>query len=674
MKNLRLHIERLDLGRHGKTVRTRLPLFVLAMVHAHVYGSGVCLETATPCAVQDSAVNMRVVLRADGTLINGAQLVLAYDPAQLTFVSIESGSHCDSASPFAQEVFSSIDEEDGLITYAVSPLLGQSGSANDATLACLRFVVRNDDAEVCLSTAGSNSFLVDANGQPVTIDNTSACPETQVGTSACRTVSLGDSCNCTEGAPDCSLSSSACAVGVCREDGAGARCVGEVVPDGTTCDDGSACSSEDRCVDGFCAGTGCENPSLCLVPESACGLPGGLLVRVELGDGATPVLGGQFLLSYAPGEVEVLDVLPGSFCDEGSPFDVEIEKILDPQLGQVFYAVGVNFSGGTAGTTGPSTLACLQVAPVGNVARQLCISEGENPLQTILGSSTGQSVEIYEGLVCPTNEPGSLTCTELTVPDDCQCEESSGDCAIFDTECREGYCGFGGVCLTQAINNNGSCDDGSDCSINDRCIQGTCRGFKCGDPSLCIDGPGCVGPGLPRRMTVRMGSSDQEIVGAQFLLSYDPTTLQFVSISPGAACDDDSPFSNEVFLALDESIGEIFYAVGIDPSQGGTTGPAAMACLEFIALKPDAGDVCLLRGVNPFRSLFSDAGGGKIQIYNNLDCPYDGGLPQGDVEILACENVCTVPTTGRWGIIALALSVGVLAKVMHRRHWFEHAR
>lgn len=638
-------------------------LIVISFCLARVEAASICLEQQSDCIVEGSVVDVAVMLRPDGVLISGAQMEFSYDSSALTFVGAVPGSVCDASSPFAQEVFVSVNESAGTVTYAVGPLLGENGSDTDTTLACLSFVAGAGASEACLSGLNAMTFLAGAQGTPVPIDNSAVCPGTGDEVGTCLSIAPGDSCTCGAESADCSPASSSCAVGTCVEDGGGARCIGQPMPDGTPCDDGSSCSSDDQCVSGFCAGSGCDNPSLCLVADSGCEVEGGVQVRVELGAGGTPILGAQVLLSFNPDEVELLGVLPGSACDPASPFAVEIEKIIDVDDGNLFYAVGVDFTGGVAGTSGPATLACLHVAPVGNILREICIEEGSNPQRTILTSSTGQQVDVFEGLICPTNEPGSLTCADVKLNELCECEADTEDCSIYDTDCREGYCGFGGVCLTQAINNGGSCDDGSACSINDTCSQKTCRGFGCEDPSLCIDGPGCVGPGLNRRVIVRMGETNREIVGSQFLLSYDPSVLQFVSMSPGGTCDDTSPYVNEVYASVDETLGEIFYAVGIDLDGSGSTGPAAMACIDFIALKPEAGDVCLLQGFNPLRSLFSDASGGKIQVYNNLDCPFVNG----EEGVLACEEVCTVPTMSAWGLGVLGMMLLVLAKVVRIR-------
>ncbi len=80
---------------------------------------------------------------------------------------------------------------------------------------------------------------------------------------------VGDACRagaCVGGTPvDCSELDTACTVGAC--DPSGGECTALAVPDGTTCDDGDACSSGDVCSAGVCVGGA---PKDCSEHDSAC--------------------------------------------------------------------------------------------------------------------------------------------------------------------------------------------------------------------------------------------------------------------------------------------------------------------------------------------------------------------------------------------------------------------
>jgi len=60
---------------------------------------------------------------------------------------------------------------------------------------------------------------------------------------------------CTSNA-DCSSLNDACNTGTCASDGLTKRCVATPKADGTTCNDGNACTTNDTCQSGTCTGTG----------------------------------------------------------------------------------------------------------------------------------------------------------------------------------------------------------------------------------------------------------------------------------------------------------------------------------------------------------------------------------------------------------------------------------
>lgn len=82
--------------------------------------------------------------------------------------------------------------------------------------------------------------------------------------------------------------------GPCRqcffECGGGGDCeyVPDVLPDGTECDDGLACTTNDRCEDGECEGGGalCQNPGNCEQLPAQCSEPGGDCEYAIADDGA----------------------------------------------------------------------------------------------------------------------------------------------------------------------------------------------------------------------------------------------------------------------------------------------------------------------------------------------------------------------------------------------------
>ena len=136
------------------------------------------------------------------------------------------------------------------------------------------------------------------------------------------------------------------------------------------------------------------------------------------------------------------------------------------------------------------------------------------------------------------------------------------------------------------------CQSDLDCPGETICGDGT------GDtePGLCfcIPGPrleliaeagalpveGCYAVGEFLLVRVEMGIAEDPIVGAQFFLEYDPSTLGFLSIEPGAAIDGSSPFALEFRETVDEDLGTIDYVVGANFGSP-TLGPATVAFATF---------------------------------------------------------------------------------------------
>ncbi|MFQ5463643.1 MAG: cohesin domain-containing protein [Phycisphaerae bacterium] len=624
-------------------------------------GASLCVETADPCIVAGSAVPAQVIMDPGDLTITGGQFSLTFDVASFDLISVRAGHACDATSPFQQVLLLNVDKGTGEIFFAVSVLPGDPGATAPEVMACLVFEAKANQSggDLCVITDTGSSFLVDDAGQAVPLDNSIACPSTGKPFESCTNVEFGATCTCVNGVPDCSPVAAECLQGVCVEMG-GARCVAVSAPNGTTCDDGFDCTSDDVCTGGTCLGTGCENPSVCFTSEAGCNVPGGTVVRAVLGAGNVTIAGAQINIEYDPTVMQLLGIAPGQACDPSSPFETELVKELDAKAGSVFYAVGVDFLHGGTGTQGPATLACLTFAPSGSGAHEVCLTEGINPQTTILTNQFGQPVSVFNAIDCPSDQPGTLACMDVTFDPECACVPDTEDCAAFDTECLMGFCdALTHRCRTQPVNNGGACDDGSDCTSADRCIQGQCRGFFCDDPSLCVVGPGCVGPGLVRPVEIRLGEGDPVIVGGQFALSYDPSVLQFVDAVAGADCDITSPFTNALFLSVDENAGEVFFAVSIDPTGHGTNGPAVMACLQFVALVRNPGDICVLEGANPFRTLLVDQDGNSITAFNELDCPADAGPP-----VVTCDEICTIPTVSHWGLISLAMLLLAGGKIL----------
>jgi hypothetical protein len=94
---------------------------------------------------------------------------------------------------------------------------------------------------------------------------------------------------------------------------------------------------------------------------------------------------------------------------------------------------------------------------------------------------------------------------------------------------------------------------------------------------------GCYLPGETAVVYVEMGFSEIPVVGAQFFLEYDPTTLQFVSIDPGSTVDGTSPYVLELNETVRPALGELDYVIGVSFGSS-TQGPATIAAIRFTVL------------------------------------------------------------------------------------------
>jgi|GEM_PF-4117046 len=117
---------------------------------------------------------------------------------------------------------------------------------------------------------------------------------------------------------------------------------------------------------------------------------------------------------------------------------------------------------------------------------------------------------------------------------------------------------------------------------------------------------------------VNLSGAPAVIVGGQFFLAYDNAVLDFVSAVPG-----DAPFVREIHESVNESTGEIDYAVGIADGGTGTAANTTMARLTFSVIQ----NVCSLTpdlviwrpgGPNDAVSLLSDDNGDPVDI-NAID-------------------------------------------------------
>jgi len=425
-------------------------------------------------------------------------------------------------------------------------------------------------------------------------------------------------------------------------------------------------------VASFCTApraVGAVNPSVCLVVDEGCLAPGGIRVRLVLGPGDTPILGGQLAVQYDPLSLKFIDAAPGRTCDPASPFALELFESVDANAGHAIYAVGVNFLEGRDGSTGPATLACLSFAPtdVAVLPSPLCLLEGLDEFSALLVDDAGHPVSVDNAQDCPPGAPPpALSCDDVTVGVHCNCVPNTADCHGLDTPCRTGVCNPTTTqCEVASVNEGGPCDDDDACTLDDRCRAGTCVGAGCRNPSLCLDSTSCLALDSVLIAKVRLSEGDRVIDGAQFSVQYDPAELAFLGASPGRDCDGTSPFALEVAQRVSQTVGQIFYAVGVGlGGPSGTVGPSTLACLSFLDLGDPGGDVCLFHDRNPFLTVLVDESGQAVNISASQECPTDREPP-----VFACVTfeTCRIPILSDWGLVVMTLLLLSAAKIRFGR-------
>lgn len=230
------------------------------------------------------------------------------------------------------------------------------------------------------------------------------------------------------------------------------------------------------------------------------------------------------------------------------------------------------------------------------------------------------------------------------------CDPRTGDRVLAQdgNDCTLDICDPStGLVAHPAVGAGALCDDGADCTRNDRCDgAGACVGedlasidciqdFDC-RPSLCDFSTGsclcnssrylrlddfpppeseCYRPGDTVIVYVVVGGGTTSVAGGQFLIQFDPSALRFVSAAPGNTADPGSPFVTEIFEDSSRAgLGELFYAVGVPFFNPGTPGPAVMVALRFTALSSCRSTSLCFADANPRNTTLTDAVGTELEI------------------------------------------------------------
>jgi len=285
-----------------------------------------------------------------------------------------------------------------------------------------------------------------------------------------------------------------------------------------------------------------------------------------------------------------------------------------------------------------------------NLATSICSNVNNfNPTTQCCNPATGVKLTINDGDVCTADSCNSLTGAVTNDP-----AGASGD------PCDDGFgCTHSDACDGINSQADGGCigDDANDdeCTDDGDCLAGTCdlaTGFcACSeDTPLCVNflddaDNNCYAAGATVHAAIEIGGGSEIVTGGQFLMSYDPACLDFVSIGPCAG----SLFTNVIANNVNEVAGTIFYTATVDPfAPVGTQGPAQIACMVFTKLG-ECGDcdICF-ESINPLNTILTNDDGNAVPL-DSCGCSKTIGLG-GVIDIstppgAAVNSDCDLPTS-----------------------------
>jgi hypothetical protein len=282
------------------------------------------------------------------------------------------------------------------------------------------------------------------------------------------------------------------------------------------------------------------------------------------------------------------------------------------------YLVFVHGRGGATGTftLGMSDASCDDgnACTTNGCSAGVCVNDPTYDVNTwCCAPATGTLTRIDDGNPCTDdvcNANGSVSHPPTADGPNAGCNDT-----IFCTldEC------IAGNCVNTDINTLSCVNDG-DCPGDTTCgdeVPGQC--FCNVGPTLelihdagTLPVEGCFSAGDVFDVRVEMGLSDDPIVGAQFFLEYDTSTLDLLSIDPGDVADPSSVFTLEFNETHNAMLGTIDYLVGVSFGDS-TRGPETVAVMTFQAVAECAAFVRYRpSGPNGEPNRLTGAGGGEI--------------------------------------------------------------
>ena len=358
------------------------------------------------------------------------------------------------------------------------------------------------DAGTCNPTTGVCSDPAKPNG--TTCDDGNAC-------------TIADTCEgglCTPGAPVVCAAQDQCHdAGTC--DPATGTCSNPAKPDGAVCDDGNACTTVDMCDGGACIG---GKPVVCDVPDQChdagtCNPATGTCSNPAKANGTTCDDGNACTTA---------DTCEGGTCVAGTPVVCHAQDqchnvgTCDPASGTCSNPAkpnGTTCDDGNACTTADTCEGgvCAAGAPVLCAPQDQCHDAGTcNPAT---GSCSNPAK--LDGAVCDDGNG----CTTVDMCEGGTCLGTKPVVCTAQDQCHDaGTCNPAtGVCSNPAKANGTTCDDGNACTTADTCADGTCTAGtpvvctaqdQCHDVGTCNPATGvCSNPAKPNGTTCDDGNA-----------------------------------------------------------------------------------------------------------------------------------------------------------------------
>jgi hypothetical protein len=270
----------------------------------------------------------------------------------------------------------------------------------------------------------------------------------------------------------CQPDANECTLETC--DSATGQCVSKSVPDGTTCDDSDACTREDLCRQGQCVGTApviCEqDANECTVEK--CDPATGLCGSLPVADGTTCDDGDACTREDLCRQGECVGTTPVVCQPDDNECTVEKCDLVTGLCGSLPVPDGTTCDDSDACTREDL---CRQGQCVGTTPVVCQPDANECTLETC-DPSTGQcaSKPVPDGTTC--DDSDACTREDLCRQGECVgtapvvCQPDANECTLETCDSATGQC------VSKPVPDGTTCDDSDACTREDLCRQGECVG------------------------------------------------------------------------------------------------------------------------------------------------------------------------------------------------------